>query len=353
MINSTEYQQILNNLPHIKLSYENIIHNKVYNADILLAIPKGIKSFVWFTTYHKQNVCFIMELNENKKIHIIKKIKVSFSSDLANGSGTIFYGTKMYYLNNHFFIIEDIFYHKGINVSTNNWHNKFLLFKQILENNIKQKCYYTTFMLPVMDTVYDNLINKITNLKYKIQTIQFKQFTDFNTFSYMHHEKLNNLLNNNNNNNYINNKIINNNIINKIYTNKHQNIIQKNSKERKFIVFNVKPDIQNDIYHLYCYNNDNLVLYDTANIPNFKTSVMMNKLFRTIKENDNLDYLEESDNEDEFENENNNKFVNLKQSYNMCCSYNYKFKKWTPIQLSNNNFDKIVELKEIECLINN
>ena len=99
MINPTEYQQILNNLPHIKLSYENIIHNKVYNADILLAIPKGIKSFVWFTTYQKQNVCFIMELNELKKIHIIKKIKVSFSCELANGFGTILYGTKMYYLN--------------------------------------------------------------------------------------------------------------------------------------------------------------------------------------------------------------------------------------------------------------
>ena len=35
----------------------------------------------------------------------------------------------------------------------------------------------------------------------------------------------------------------------------------------------------------------------------------MNKLFRTIKENDNLDYLEESDDEEEFENISSDKYV--------------------------------------------
>ena len=38
-----------------------------------------------------------------------------------------------------------------------------------------------------------------------------------------------------------------------------------------------------------------------AAIPDYKTSVLLNKVFRNIKENDNLDALEESDNEDEFE----------------------------------------------------
>ena len=35
----------------------------------------------------------------------------------------------------------------------------------------------------------------------------------------------------------------------------------------------------------------------------------MNSLFRTIKENENLDSLEESDDEEEFENSNVDKFV--------------------------------------------
>ena len=56
-----------------------------------------------------------------------------------------------------------------------------------------------------------------------------------------------------------------------------------------------------------------------------------NKKFRNIKENNNLDALEESDDEEEFENEKEDRFVFLEKEYKFKCVYNYKFKKWTPI----------------------
>ena len=59
----------------------------------------------------------------------------------------------------------------------------------------------------------------------------------------------------------------------------------------------------------------------------------MNKLFRNIKENINLDALEESDDEEEFQNEKLDRFVYLDKSYKMICGYNYKFKKWFPISV--------------------
>jgi hypothetical protein len=59
----------------------------------------------------------------------------------------------------------------------------------------------------------------------------------------------------------------------------------------------------------------------------------MNKLFRNIKENDNLDLLEESDDEEEFQNENIDRFVDMKKSFLFVCRYNYKFKKWFPVKL--------------------
>ena len=46
---------------------------------------------------------------------------------------------------------------------------------------------------------------------------------------------------------------------------------------------------------------NNVVFFDYALIQDYKTSILMNKLFRNIKENDNLDLLIESDDEDEFE----------------------------------------------------
>jgi hypothetical protein len=60
----------------------------------------------------------------------------------------------------------------------------------------------------------------------------------------------------------------------------------------------------------------------------------MNKLFRIIKENNDLDALEESDDEEEFENPNIDKFVNLEKSYKMICNLNKKFKKWVPIKIN-------------------
>jgi hypothetical protein len=87
-----------------------------------------------------------------------------------------------------------------------------------------------------------------------------------------------------------------------------------------------------------------------AHIPDYNTSVMMNKLFRIIKENDNLDALEESDDEDEFQNENIDRFVHLNKSYKMYCQYNYKFKKWVPIKVADEN-SQIINMKDLKIYV--
>jgi hypothetical protein len=61
----------------------------------------------------------------------------------------------------------------------------------------------------------------------------------------------------------------------------------------------VKAGLAADNYLLYTAED---VFYETAMVPTYKCSVMMNALFRNIKENANLDLLEESDDDEEFEN---------------------------------------------------
>ena len=51
----------------------------------------------------------------------------------------------------------------------------------------------------------------------------------------------------------------------------------------------------------------------------------MNELFRNIKSR-NLDLLEESDDEDEFENISETKYVDMNKSVIMNCEFNSKFK---------------------------
>jgi hypothetical protein len=73
----------------------------------------------------------------------------------------------------------------------------------------------------------------------------------------------------------------------------------------------------------------------------------MNKLFRIIKENDNLDAIEESDDEEEFEDKREDKYVYLDKSVLMKCEYNYKFKRWIPIELAGKH-DTIVSLAALK-----
>lgn len=337
MLSQRDKESILSDFPNVKLSYENITHNKVYNSDIILAVPEGRKSFAWFTSYNDKNVCLIMELAENKQISNIKIVNSCFSSELAYG--TIFYGTTFYHSHNKFFTIENIFYYKGNDVSQYNWGNKFALFKTILSRDIKQISLNNSFMvfgLPLLSNNIDDFTNKVKELKYRISSIQFLLFKRNNNFLFMSYSK------------FIEHKPLN-------YSTKRndnterpiaKNYVKNDSKRE--IIFKVKPDIQNDIYYLYGLNNDNKEeYYDIALIPDFTTSVMMNTLFRKIKENANLDALEESDDEEEFENEKDDRFVYLDKTYNIVCLYNYKFKKWVPIKIADSN-TKITTLNNIK-----
>jgi hypothetical protein len=72
----------------------------------------------------------------------------------------------------------------------------------------------------------------------------------------------------------------------------------------------------------------------------------MNSLFRNIKENKNLDLLEESDDEDEFENVNLDKFVDTTKTINMKCVYIKQFRKWEPIAVMDEKV-KLSTVKEV------
>ena len=351
MFSHQEKISILSEFPNIKLSYENITHNKVSNYDIVLAIPEGKKCFAWFTTYQEKNVCLIMELAENKQITHIKIMNAVFKSDMV--FGTIFYGTVFYYSQNNFFTLEDVFYYKGSDVSRNSWLDKFELFKKIMCDDIKQASYNKNFMvfgLPILSNTVDELQNKLTHIKYKIKTIQFRSFNRSNQSLFVPFANLTcpnveptKPLHNKCNKSTVDNFVVK---IPKLEVPIHS---YQNYKKRKEIVFNVKADVQNDIYHLYYKDDVSLHNYNVAFIPNYTTSVMMNKLFRNIKENINLDALEESDDEEEFQNEKEDRFVNLEKTYNMMCSYNYKLKKWTPIRLAE-TFEKLITKRELDML---
>ena len=74
----------------------------------------------------------------------------------------------------------------------------------------------------------------------------------------------------------------------------------------------------------------------------------MNRLFRRIRENECLDYIEESEDEDDFENINEDKFVDINKKINIECVYSYKYKLWIPIKESTNKISTKIDILNVE-----
>jgi hypothetical protein len=313
MLNKEDITFVLQHFSKFELSYDIITHKKVYDANIILAIPDGNKYFAWFTNYKNNNVCFLLQTNENKNILNVQIVNTCFTDKLA--LGTIFYGTLFYNStnckNNSYFCIEDLYYYHGKSCKNLTYIIKLEILRDIFKHDICQTALtnkFTIFGLPLILNNLKLILKEIQLLPYNIREIQFRYFN-----------------------------------ITQIYAMKY---IKPGGTHYNNAIFKITADIEPDIYNLFIYKDGTDVYYDIAFIPNYKTSVMMNKLFRKIKENDNLDAIEESDNEDEFQNNKEDKYVYLNRSFKMNCEYNSKFKRWTPISLANKN-DNIISITNL------
>jgi len=103
---------------------------------------------------------------------------------------------------------------------------------------------------------------------------------------------------------------------------------QQQRQNTRTTIISVVADIQPDVYHMTAPDGTTSV----ACISSYNVSVMMNSIFRNIKENVRLDALEESDDEAEFEDVRDDKFLVVKTTpVKMRCEYNHKFRKWIPV----------------------
>lgn len=317
----TSYKQpVTKDFPPVKLSYDKLIHKKVYDADIIFAIPYGKKCLVWFTQTDNKRSCYVGEISRDGQVIATYLYPACFHKDLSYGS--IFYGTFFTYNQTPFVAFEDIIMYKGKKVQTIPFQEKLQLFEQIFKNDLPPSSpgrHFVSFGLPLFHNNHEELL-KLLPKNQSLMCFQYKYFSSRKSFIIKPRDVFNpsneKPINTSENNS---NRVKNVNLIPTKLPNKSTPILEK--------VFTVSPDLQNDIYHLYDNNNKNI---GVAYIPDYVTSVMLNKLFRNIKENTNLDALEESDDEEEFECEDIDKFVNLDKKYKMICEFNRKFKMWVP-----------------------
>ena len=295
-LNYKQQQTLLSYFPSIELSYIKNIHKKVY-SDVYLIIPKGYKYFAWFKCWNRQNICIVMQVDSRtKKISNITVYPCIFNYKLCAGKGTIFYGTLIKNKSN-LFCVEDIYYYCGKNVNFCNFKTKLEHLEYIFSHHLQQKAYKKNdiiFGLPIMANNYNSIIKQTENVSYEIYCIQMRKLTKKSP--------------------YLNYKV--------------------RIQPKLYGVFEIRTCIDEDLYEVYVKDNNNVVKHNYAYIPDYKTSKYMNSLFRNIRENRNLDYIEESEDEDTFENIELDKFVDLNKKIKMKCIYVHKMKLWKPIEIS-------------------
>jgi hypothetical protein len=312
-----------------------------------------------------------MEIRENK--HDIYHKKISKISIVSKNMphplcvGTLFYGTL---LENEkpenetekpetlcdkqgkgksFFVIEDIIQYKGIVLGNISFSHKIAymqtlfecyLNKPISENFIFSFPYMWNIDSPEESHILDEYESNKNRLYYIAHHIQLRKWDEISPYLNIPLNKIgsNPILTEPKPKAIVSNKCI-----------SYKPIpIDFNKPQYKYsCVFNVCADIQYDVYHLYaCGKNNELIYYNVAEIPTLKTSVFMNSLFRKIKENQNIDYIEESDDEEDFNNVAEDKYVDLTKNILIECTFHYKFKKWVPIRVAAPN-SRIVHISKL------
>ena len=334
----------------LEIYYESNVHKK-FLADVYAVIPKGKKCAVWFT--HQQ--CWMFQIAkrpyqpgqpsqpgqfkpkpqlEPVTYDDVRMLNMPCMDDSwYNGKGTILYGTYMF--DKKRFSVENVHYFCGAKQQNDGSMKRFIDFFDSLKK-CKMEAAQLQFFMPIMHSSFGEALNDAMNVKsyevYCIQHLLLKR--DCSEYKNL----LIHLAQSQSTPQSSAQQVPTPSSASSFFPKQAHSHAQAPASAQAHVVrsttrtFILKPDVQNDIYYVL-HRMDEPITTNTmiAHIPNYKTSVMMNSLFRNIKENRNLDALEESDDEDEFADSNNKtQFVDLTKCVKMECAFNHRFKRWQP-----------------------
>lgn len=381
ILNSQDTDSLLSNFPATRLSYEASIHKNDKPSNVTdykcFILPKGRRCIAWATEWRRNKIFAVIDIdgaNNRDRDRSISPVIRKFHQD--NGwfpgkvrifdacfdrslvYGTVFGGVS-FRMNDHmsltqFFSIHTIYWYKGNPVPPLAAGGHIRLCEDLFrEHDIRQVAYTkqnsVIFGLPVLCNTEQDAENIVRELPYETFAIQYRYFSHTRVFQRILQEKP--------------------------MTSQYQQVVANIqaptpaptpappsvpapvvTSKQLFIpppdemltniqaTFIVRPNIQNDIYELFVLPSSSSssrggggrcepVFHNFAHISGFKTSVMMNRLFRNITENERLDTMEESEDEVEFENTEPDKYVTLTKEYNIVCRFNKRFCRWVPIEV--------------------
>jgi hypothetical protein len=319
-----------------------------------MGIPFGKRCNFWITFENKDIIMLLLDPKNN--IIIQKHKNISFSDVHSKWQyGTLFCGTMTTEVSHKepaqkggVYVIEDIVTYKGIDVTKRSLIDRFGFIMEFMNA-------YKTNHGPIVKVAK---INKNANDPFLYKTYKIKQLNVGEDSNSIIEQCATNVATNVATNGATN-------VATNVATNKRYN---KHKPQYKLpTIFKVKARNDEDIYELYAYDGSNggATFYAIAGINDYKTSVMMNSIFRNVRENRNIDYIEMSDDEDNTpsglmssSNLHDQNGVgsfsgqSLENTLRPCmvssafsgskdvlieCTYNAKFGKWMPIKVAKGN----------------
>ena len=341
-----DFNAVIKGYPNIKLSYETVSHKKVLAKGLVsVAIPQGKKHILWTTVKpgSADGTVYLLELgktHQNESV-LVRGTTVALNSPVpANHKlGSVVHGTLI--LNKDpeskrgSFIIDDIYMFQGQILNDIPLSHRVPLLAKFMRS-LMPICVSLDLAVAVMginDSIEDSA-------GYCVRHVQYREYG--RVAPYM------NVMLKTPCPSYSLNKCADTNLGEKDTSESTRHVLAKmmpppplprfifqNPQFRQNAVFLVSADVQYDVYNLFAHGKAGTkVFVGLAGIQSYTTSVFMNGIFRKIRENDKLDYIEESDDEGDFENVDETKHVDLEKCVAIECTFNTKIKKWVPLKMA-------------------
>jgi len=285
-----EGSQVLASFPRTELSYEKRLHRKV-PADVYMVLPKGRRAFLWFTHHNRRNVARLVTADQQGRPRESSRVVLAFSDRLA--SGTVLSGTIFERSQNTYFCADDLLWNAGESTGRIGVAERLLALARVMSDIGRSD--HASFVVgtPVIATTYRDALRLIDELPYEVRGVQARRTRGAGSVVGVHPHR---------------------------------------PRTTTRAVFEVRATVDADIYELSCAEGATPVRHGIAAVATYEDSVMMNRIFRTIRENDNLDLLEESEDEDTFENISADKYVQLGKVVLMECVHVSRFGRWRPVR---------------------
>jgi hypothetical protein len=304
---SREYQaELSNRFPTgVELCYGKRLPRKV-PADLYQVLPAGKRCSVWFT-YDKHkggNTCYLVF--EQKGQQTFEQAVACFDNELAYGtvvSGVLISNVKE---SAPIFCIDSISYYKGVYVRHNNYQKKLNILSKMFNkpevSNVSAD-HVLRFAIPILCNSYHDAQAHMGKLPYKTLGVRLLGLKEKDPIGDV-------------------------------------TLVPSELEEQTF-VFSVKPNQEPDSYSLFGFDKNigRKRFAGKAIVCSYDQSKKLNSLFRIIRENDDIDLIEESEDEDTFEDISEQKFIKPNVHLKMFCKYNSKFRKWELLSVAPTNMD--------------